>query len=86
MKKFILIFSLLFSFLSYSFSRDEILKTLDQMKSSGKFSPAEIEMAKIQLMSMNKKQIENLNKKALEKSQDPKYIKKAQEALNNLQQ
>lgn len=63
-------------------SREDILKTMDQMKASGMFTDEQLEAAKERMKNMKDEEFNEMMKQANEKTQDPKIRQKAQEIVD----
>ncbi len=67
---------------NFSVSKDEILKSLDTLKSQGKISDSDYQKAKKELMGMNDNQVNGIRDKAVELvKKDPK---KAADIVNKV--
>jgi hypothetical protein len=66
-------------------SQAEVSSALDKMKESGMFTPAQIELAKKQLLGMDKDKYNSLLENAKKKANDPEVKKKAMEVYQKQQ-
>lgn len=78
MLKYFILLSLLFSVSAWSQSKEQISAMLEQMKSSGQFSPEQIDAAKRKLAGMKDSDYNKLLNAAHEKAADPKFRNKVQ--------
>jgi hypothetical protein len=77
MKIFISALALSFSFTCLAFDKSQIDSTLQQMKSTGMFSPEQIEAARRQLAGMSDQEVNKLIEDGKAKAQDPDVRNKA---------
>lgn len=79
--KFIILLSLTLANTGFSQSKKQVSQLIDQLKSSGQFSPEQLEKAKQQLNKMDDETFNSFIQTAKEKSKDPKVRAEAMKVL-----
>ena len=83
MKIFISALALSFSFTCLAFDKSQIDSTLQQMKSTGMFSPEQIEAARRQLAGMSDQEVNKLIENGKAKAKDPAVREKAKRIIES---
>ena len=85
-KLLLIVLSFSVSMSVFALSKEEVKKSLEQMREAGMFTEEQIKAAEKELMGMSQDDLDAIEKKGIEHAKDPKIQAQAQKIMQGMQQ